>query len=272
MLLLDSITVRVETTVLLDGVTLGVSPGELVAVLGPNGAGKSTLLKVASGERRPDGGRVLLDGDPLPALAPDRLAARRAVMPQHSALAFGFTAREVAMLGRTPFARLAPPAEHDRVTDAALLEVGVAGLAARRYPTLSGGEAQRVHLARALAQLDAPEAARPNRPGYLLLDEPTSSLDLAHQHTVLRAARRRAEAGFGVLAVLHDLNLAAQYADRLAVLRAGRLVGDGSPAEVLTPALIHTAFEVPAMVVPHPCHACPLVVALPAEHAGDGAF
>jgi iron complex transport system ATP-binding protein len=148
----------------------------------------------------------------------------------------------------------------------ALAQAGVGHLAGRRYPTLSGGEQQRVHLARTLAQLDTPHA---DASRYLLLDEPTASLDLAHQHTVLGTARALADAGTGVLVVLHDLNLAAQYADRLAVLRRGQLLADGPPADVLDPALVHAAFDVAVTVLPHPCFTCPLVVALPTV-AGDG--
>lgn len=265
MLALESVRVRIGDAVLLDGVSLVVQPGEVVAVVGANGAGKSTLLKVAAGERSPSAGRVTLDGRPLGAFSPEALALRRAVLPQHSALQFGFTAAEVVRLGRTPHAGRATRAQDEAAVERALAQAGVSHLAGRRYPTLSGGEQQRVHLARTLAQLDG----RHDEPRYLLLDEPTASLDLAHQHAVLRTARALAEAGTGVLVVLHDLNLAAQYADRLAVLRRGRLLADGPPAEVLDPALVHAAFDVVVTVLPHPCLTCPLVVALPIE-AGDG--
>jgi iron complex transport system ATP-binding protein len=266
MLSLDTVRVCVGDAVLLDGVSLAVRPGEVVAVVGPNGAGKSTLLKVAAGERAPTTGRVTLDGAPLASFTPDVLAARRAVLPQHSALQFGFTASEVVALGRTPHVHHSSWKEDETAVRRALGRAGVGHLAARRYPTLSGGEQQRVHLARALAQLDAPHV---NEPRYLLLDEPTASLDLAHQHAVLGTARALADAGTGVLVVLHDLNLAAQYADRLAVLRRGRLLADGPPADVLDPALVHAAFDVAVTVLPHPCFTCPLVVALPTV-AGDG--
>ena len=257
MLHLHDIHVRIGEATLLGGVTLGVAPGEVVAVVGPNGAGKSTLLKVATGERTPSGGTVTLDGQLLTMYDPDVLACRRAVLPQHSALSFGFTAFEVARLGRTPHRTRAH--EDDAAALRALSRAGVAHLAGRRYPTLSGGEQQRIHLARALAQLDAESTV----PRYLFLDEPTASLDLAHQHAVLRTARSLAEAGTGVLVILHDLNLAAQYADRLAVLRAGRLLADGPPAHILDADLVRAAFDVPVVVMPHPCLACPLVVHLP---------
>ena len=254
MLTLDAATVRIGASTLVDGLSLGVAPGEVVAVVGPNGAGKTTALRLLAGELAPTAGAVRLDGAPLAAAAPRALAQRRAVLPQASALAFGFDVLDVVLLGRTPWrtGRAADLAAAGRAMTAA----GVAHLARRRYPSLSGGEQQRVHLARALAQLDADAPAG----RYLLLDEPTSALDLAHQHAVLRVARRQAEAGVGVLAILHDLNLAAQYADRIAVLAAGRLVALGAPDAVLTPTVVRCAFGISVVVTRNPCAACPMVV------------
>lgn len=260
-LAVERATVRVSGRVLVREVDLAVGPGEVVAVVGANGAGKTTLLRLLSGDLRPSAGQVKLDGRPLPAWPPEALARRRAVLPQQPSLAFGFSALEVVLLGRTPH-RSAPAHDLD-VAYQAMQAAGVLPFAARSYPTLSGGEQQRVHLARALAQIwDAPaDAATGSR--YLLLDEPTASLDLAHQHAVLRTARRCAQAGVGVLAVLHDLNLAAQHADRIAVLRQGRLLAEGPPATVLTPNVVEQAFDVAVLVTDHPCAACPLVVPVP---------
>jgi len=264
MLALDQATVRVGGATLLDGLSLAVAPGEVVAVVGPNGAGKTTALRLLAGETTPTAGRSTLDGRALGDWAPDALALRRAVLPQQSALASGFSALDVVLLGRTPHRATR---DADRQSAArAMARAGVLGLAGRRYPTLSGGEQQRVHLARALAQLDGTEGAR-----YLLLDEPTSALDLAHQHAVLRVARREAAAGVGVLAVLHDLNLAAQYADRIAVLAAGKLVALGTAEHVLTPAVVRCAFGISVVVTQNPCAACPLVVPVP-EESGDGLY
>ena len=258
MLALHDATVRIGPATLLDGVSLAVRPGEVLAVVGPNGAGKTTALRALSGESAPTAGAATLDGAPLADVGSGPLALRRAVMPQASSLPFDFSVLEVVLLGRTPHrsTRAADLDAASRAMDAA----GVAAFADRRYPTLSGGEQQRVHLARALAQLDGPATAGPR---YLLLDEPTSALDLAHQHAVLRTARRRAAAGDGVLAVLHDLNHAAQYADRVAVLAAGRLVACGAPRDVLTAEVVAEAFGVAVVVTDHPCAACPLVVPVP---------
>ena len=263
MLTLSSATVRVGQATLLSDVSLDVRPGEVLAVVGPNGAGKTTALRVIAGETPPTTGGATLGGRPLAEIEPRTLALRRAVMPQASTLPFDFSVLEVVLLGRTPH-RAGQAADLDAAFRA-MRAGGVEALAARRYQTLSGGEQQRVHLARALAQLDA--EAPPGETRYLLLDEPTSALDIAHQHAVLRTARDRAAEGVGVLAVLHDLNHAAQYADRVAVLAAGRLVACGPPREVLTADVVARAFGVTVVVTDHPCAACPLVVPVP-----DGAL
>jgi len=222
-------------------VDVEVRPGEVLAVLGPNGAGKSTLLEALAGGLRPAGGTVLLDDRPLRRFGARELARHRAVLPQHSALAFPFTVTEVVALGRSPHG----DRDARTVVGGCLDLAGIRGLADRSYATLSGGEQQRVHLARVLAQLHGGPSPR-----FLLLDEPVNHLDPAHQHHVLAVARGIARCEqVGVLAVLHDLNLAAAYADRLAVLVEGRVVACGSPREVLTPALLRSAFGLTAEVV-----------------------
>lgn len=218
---------------LLHGITATLQPGRFTAILGPNGAGKSTLLSLLSAQRRPDAGQVLLDGQPLHALSAHQLALRRAVMPQESAVAFDFTAREVAELGRYPH-RKQPTADEPGIVTQALEATDVVALAPRIFNTMSGGEKARVHLARALAQVWAPLPCGAAR--WLLLDEPTAALDLAHQHQALRLLRSWAhDQGVGVVAVLHDLNLALRYADDALLLTQGEASNHGPVAEVLTP-------------------------------------
>ncbi len=245
---------------LVDHVSVAVAPGEVVAVLGENGAGKSTLLKLLAGELAPHAGTLTLDVTPLTQFSPAALARRCAVLPQDSRVAFGYSALEIVLLGRYPWTHGAPGAADVAATRDMLARVDAAHLESRLVTTLSGGERARVQLARALAQLvGATPDAR-----FLLLDEPTASLDLAHQHLALRLARGFAhEHRVGVLAVLHDLNLAAQYADRVLLLKQGRVVADGVPDEVLSEALVSFAFSVRAMVIPHPVSGRPLVVAAP---------
>ena len=228
---------------LLDDLSLAVGPGELVALLGPNGSGKTSLLRALCGELPPAAGDVLLEGRSLSAWAPRERATRLGVLPQASRLAFPFTALQVALLGRTPHVERRESRRDHAVAREALHRAGVASLAARDYLRLSGGEQQCVQLARVLAQVwDAP--AQGGR--YLLLDEPTASLDLRLQHALLALLQQLAAEGFGVLVALHDLNLAAQYAGRVALLRAGRLAADGAPSQVLTAERIRRIWGVDA--------------------------
>ncbi|WP_237251710.1 heme ABC transporter ATP-binding protein [Thioalkalivibrio nitratireducens] len=235
-----------------------LAPGELVAIVGPNGAGKTTLLRVLSSECSPDIGTAQLDGVALDRWAPRLLARRRAVLPQETSLDFPLSALEVALMGRMPHAR----SSRDRqLALAALHQADAAHLAHRIYPTLSGGERQRVQLARVLCQLQHDSA---QDPCYLLLDEPTAALDLAHQYALLRTVRQLVATGFGGLAILHDLNLAAQFADRIVVMAAGRVVAEGNPGTVLVPELIRQVYAVDCVVARHPRLAVPHVIPLPA--------
>jgi iron complex transport system ATP-binding protein len=251
---------------LLEDVSLAVPPGLVTCVLGPNGAGKSTVLRVLAGALAPSAGTVSLAGRPLAAWPADALARLRAVLPQSSALSFAFTVAEVVLLGRTPHAGRCTRAEDRAIVAAAMAAADVSALAARRYPSLSGGEQQRVQLARVLAQVMDQAGRYEGR--WLLLDEPTASLDLAHQQQLLACARGVAAAGGGVLAILHDLNLAAAIADRVCLLRQGRVVAQGPPTDVLTAARIAEVFGIEALVMPHPRAAQPLIV--PLGGAGPG--
>ena len=233
---------RAGRKTLVAGVTAKLTAGRLTAIVGPNGAGKSTLLSLLSGQKRPDEGEVTLDGTALAAYAPAGLALRRAVMPQESAVAFEFTVREVAELGRFPHRRR-PSRQEGAIVHQALEAAAVGPLAPRVFNTLSGGEKARVHLARALAQVWEPLEGGAAR--WLLLDEPTAALDLAHQHQAMRLLRHWAHGqGLGVVSVLHDLNLALRYADDVLVLAEGRARSFGRAGEVLTPALIGDAWGV----------------------------
>lgn len=220
---------------LLSGVTARLLPGRFCAILGPNGAGKSTLLSLLSGQRRPAQGQVQLDGRPIDSHAAAELALRRAVMPQESSVAFDFNAREIVTLGRLPH-RATPEANESEIVPNAMALTGVSALGPRILNTLSGGEKARVHLARALAQLWNPRPDAASR--WLLLDEPTAALDVAHQHSAMALVRRWASQGVGVVAVLHDLNLALRYADEVIVLGQGRLMAHGPSAQLLQPVLV----------------------------------
>ena len=260
------IHVRVGQATLLEDVSIEVAPGEVVAVAGPNGAGKSTLVATLAGDRRPDNGAVSLAGRPLRDWLRGELATRRAVMSAERNVAFAFSVEEVALLGRLPVHGGDPSEADRRVVRALLADVDCGHLAERVFATLSSGERQRVALAQALAQVSAGAgAAEPAGPSerFLLLDEPTSSLDPAHQHMAMRLLRREADAGLGVLVVLHDLNLAAAYADRVVLMSRARIAASGTPRDVLRPDLLESVFGIPMLVLPHPHLDHPLVVAEP---------
>ncbi|MBX9750481.1 MAG: heme ABC transporter ATP-binding protein [Roseococcus sp.] len=228
---------------LLQGVRLAVQPGEVVAVIGPNGAGKSTLLRALAGELRSKPGMVRFNGQNIGDLDARSLARRRAVVSQSVELAFPMRAAEVVMLGRLPWHGTAEAAHDGRAVAGALARAGVAHLQDRAYATLSGGERQRVQLARALAQIEG-AATGADSPAALLLDEPTASLDAAHRAGLLRLLRDLAADGLAVLVILHDLNEAGFVADRVAVLRDGRLVASGPADEVLRASALGPVFGV----------------------------
>ncbi len=245
---LEQAGLRIDNRAILDGIDLRFEAATLTALVGPNGAGKSTLLGLLAGDHAPTSGRVSLGGRPLHAWNARALARERAVMLQEHAVRFSFSVEEVVAMGRLPH----PP---DPAADAALVAramaiADVSHLAPRDVQTLSGGEAARTVFARVLAQ------ATP----VLLLDEPTAALDLRHQETLLRRARELADAGACVVVVLHDLNLAAGYADRIVMLADGQVAADGSPREVLTQATIERVYRQPVRVIAHPTRDVPLVV------------
>jgi iron complex transport system ATP-binding protein len=263
----EELSVRVGGTELLHGVSLAVTRGEVLAVVGPNGAGKSTLLRSLAGDLGPSSGRVTMLRRPLKAWTLQERARCRAVLDQDTTLAFPYLVDEVVLMGRMPHHGGRESASDRAIVAEVLATVGCGQLADRTYSTLSGGERQRVQLARVLAQIWAPGADGGDAvaPRFLLLDEPTSNLDLAYQHAALATVRAVSRLGVGVLVVLHDLNLAAEYADRIALLKDGRVVGLGAPDEVLRPSLLEDVFDIPVLVVPHPSLPRPLVVPDPAR-------
>lgn len=251
----DNVSLLIAKTPLISQVSLRVEPGEITAILGPNGAGKTSLLRVMTGDVAASSGQVSLNRTPLEDYDPATRARCLAVLPQHSLLNFPFTATEVVMLGRTPHdAGLARDAE---IVRQALAAVDGTYLAERSYTQLSGGEKQRVHLARVLAQVweSTGEGDR-----FLVLDEPTSSFDLAHQQLTLQVVRDLARQGMGVLLVLHDLNLAARCADQLVLMQCGHMVKSGRPAEVLQAQTIREVFDVDVHIGSHPEDDAPLVI------------
>lgn len=266
------VSVDIGARTLLSGIDIAVMPGRVTALLGPNGAGKSTLLKVLSGILAPTRGDVLLEGLPLAAYTPDACARRRAVLGQDTHLPFAFTVRDVAHMGRYPHAKLGTRARDEVIVNESLADADVLSLRDRVFPTLSGGEKQRTHWARVLSQIAIPPEPRhhavPAR--CALLDEPTASLDPGHQHGLLLRARALAAEGAGVLVVLHDLNLAALYADDLAILHDGRVAAAGTPESVLKPTLLKLVYGMDTGVTRHPDNGKPQIYARMASPAPAG--
>jgi iron complex transport system ATP-binding protein len=233
---------RVRGTALVRDASLQLDAGTTSIIVGPNGAGKSTLLKLLTGELTPAQGEVRLDGAPLAGAPAWKLACQRAVMSQNQRLAFPFSVYEVARLGLEGVGRAQSRSRSEQIIAQSLETAGVLGLASREYQTLSGGEQQRVQFARALCQLEAGRSVAQRQ--ILFLDEPIASLDLCHQLALLDAARAIATQGAAVLIVLHDLNLAVTYADKLLVMHEGAIVAQGVPAAILDDALLRGVFRV----------------------------
>ncbi|RAK03255.1 iron complex transport system ATP-binding protein [Larkinella arboricola] len=265
MLEAQHITHQIGRKTLLDDVSLAVRPGELVAVVGANGAGKSTLLKTFSRELTPTQGQVVLDNKPINRFSALELARQRAVLAQQNPLAFEFTVYELVMMGRYPHFEGHPRPEDMAIVDFALVRTGITHLTGRAVPTLSGGEQQRVHLAKVLAQLmTLDEIQQPHaliqQPKYLLLDEPTTGLDLYYQHSLLDVASELTRRNYGVVAILHDLNLVMQYADNVLLLKEGRALAFGKPISVLTTEAIFSAFHLSVQIIHQPELDYPLIV------------
>ena len=233
------IVVRRNGRPILGGVDFRARPGRITAILGANGAGKSTLLKVLCGDLKPDEGEVRVQRRPLADWKPADMARIRAIVPQSSALNFPFKVAEVVLQGRAPHWRFREGQADEEAAMTALEAVDLGRAAGRDYTTLSGGERQRVHLARALAQIGLEGEGK-----CLLLDEPTSSLDLRHQHDVLRVLRHFADSGGCAVVVLHDLNLCARYADNVLLLHYGRALGAGDAGAVMTPDWLEIAYGI----------------------------
>ena len=254
MLEVKDITVEIDQKKILDDVSVIASTGEVLAICGPNGAGKTTLLKVMSGELEASHGQVTIDQRSLNAWDNKELATARALLHQQSLLSFPFSVREVVALGRFPYAR---DENRRQIVSTCLYRVGMLHMSERIYTTLSGGEQQRVHLARVLAQLMGSKAKHK----VLLLDEPTSALDLPHQEKILEIASNYAKSdGYAVVVVLHDLNLASAWADRILFLSEGRWGAEGAPDTVMTPDVIRSIYGLDTHIIHHPDTGRPLVL------------
>lgn len=233
-LIAEAIHVTLGRAEILRGVDFTAKAGEFTAIVGPNGSGKTTLMRALTGEIRPRSGSITLGGHDISRTPPETLAQMRAVLPQATALSFPFTVSEIVRIGAEA------SGASDTLIPQALAAVDLPGFAGRLYQQLSGGEQQRVQLARVLMQVWQPVGAMGAR--WLFLDEPVSSLDIAHQLTVMRLAQNYARRGGGVVAVMHDLNLTAMFAQRITMLSGGEVAAQGAPSDVLADAVLSNAY------------------------------
>lgn len=260
----SDIHVRYGSAEVLRGVSFEADAGEVVGLVGPNGAGKSTLLRVAAGLQSAAAGSVQLDGRDLDSMTRRDRARTLGFVPQDTRIDFPLSVEQVVLLGRHPHGRrLSVDSARDfAAAESAMARVGILGYRDRRYSTLSGGERQLVMLASALA----------GEPRLLLLDEPVSALDLRHQLLALQVVREFAAGGGGCVVILHDLNLAARYCDRILLLEQGQLRASGAPPEVLRPLPLRSAYRVGVAVRSDDVLACPSVVAVAPREGGPAAI
>jgi iron complex transport system ATP-binding protein len=255
------ISLTIQGKSILERVNVALYPGGFTAVVGPNGAGKSSLLKVMAQEYEHYQGRVLINKKIAKSFTTRELSLVRAVLPQNAAVQFGFSVGQIVMLGR--HAHRTTKFENLQIVDEVLALTDTTHLRERIYVTLSGGEKQRVQLARVLAQVWEDEGY----PRYVLLDEPTSSLDIAQQQNIFSLARQICTRNIGVLAIIHDLNQAVQYADKLYFIRGGKIVAAGDSLNVFTKSNIEKTFCCHVNVYHDPCNNCPYII--PQKHSAE---
>lgn len=239
---------------ILKSVGFTLPSGQMLAVIGANGAGKSTLLKLLCREMKPNAGSILFNNKDIELYSIRELAQIRSVLTQHNTVSVLFTVKELVLMGRYPHFEQHPSAQDIKIVNAVMNETGITHLAGRDYNTLSGGEQQRVQLARVIAQI----YHRPN--AFLFLDEPTNGLDLLYQQQILQLARNMADRGYTVISILHDINFASQYADQILILKNGHTVALGSPLEVINCDNIHQAFGIKVKLMDCEGFKCPLVI------------
>lgn len=242
---------------ILGGISAEFLPGEFNMILGPNGSGKSSFLKIFSGEIQKYDGTVSYAQEKLSSIKKEDLAKHRAVMSQQPELSFPLMVEEVIMMGRYPHFTFNPGKKDEEICNEVMKRMNLLSFRERNYLTLSGGEKQRVQYARVLAQLWDQEE---NETRYLFLDEPLNSLDISYQQEFLQVAREFMNAKSVIVAVMHDINLAIQYADNLFFLKEGKLVAHGKPQDIVTEELIRSVFEIPVIIVSNPVNGKPLVV------------
>ena len=243
---LKSVSLKLNNRQILKDVSLEINEGEIVSVIGPNGAGKSTLLNVLSGDISPDSGNTTYDNKQLNKISIQERAFTRSVMSQMQTLVFNFNVKDVIEMGWLQRGNSDFSSNFSMAFEAVTTECNVNNLVHRKFNSLSGGEQRRVHFARTLLQLWRPSQS--NDPRYLLLDEPTANLDLSSEMLLMNILKARASSNVGILVILHDLNLASHFADKIAIMKDGEIKAFGKPEEIMTDDFLTSIYEVPIKV------------------------
>ncbi len=262
MITVNNISIRKGQKVIIDEVSIEIPTGRFTAVLGMNGAGKSTLLKAINNQEKVMQGFIEWDGTDLTLIDPRTLSFKRAVLSQNFAPGFPMKVSDLVEMGCYPYQNLVSPAEKENLVREALVEVGMESYLDRDFSSLSGGEQKRILLAKCLVQLRYEKTSDTGK--YLFLDEPTASIDIHHSYKILSLVKSWAvEKNLGVFAILHDLNLAAQFADNIIILKAGRVVNEGHPDKVFTSDHLEQSLEIKSIIKQHPVFGCPHIITLP---------
>ncbi len=243
---LKSVSLKLDNRQILKDVSLEINEGDIVSVIGPNGAGKSTLLNVLTGDISPDSGDIIYDNKQLNKISIQERAFTRSVMSQMQTLVFNFNVKDVVEMGWLQRGNSDFSSNFTMAFEAVTSECNVHNLVHRKFNSLSGGEQRRVHFARTLLQLWRPSQS--NDPRYLLLDEPTANLDLSSEMLLMNILKARATSNVGILVILHDLNLASHFADKIAIMKDGEIKAFGKPEEVMTDDFLTSIYEVPIKV------------------------
>jgi len=243
---LKSVSLKLDNRQILKDVSLEINEGEIVSVIGPNGAGKSTLLNVLTGDISPDSGDIIYDNKQLNKISIQERAFTRSVMSQMQTLVFNFNVKDVIEMGWLQRGNSDFSSNFSMAFEAVTTECNVHNLVHRKFNSLSGGEQRRVHFARTLLQLWRPSQS--NDPRYLLLDEPTANLDLSSEMLLMNILKARASSNIGILIILHDLNLASHFADKIAIMKDGEIKAFGKPEEIMTDDFLTSIYEVPIKV------------------------
>ena len=243
---LKSVSLKLDNRQILKDVSLEINEGEIISVIGPNGAGKSTLLNVLTGDISPDSGDIIYDNKQLNKISIQERAFTRSVMSQMQTLVFNFNVKDVIEMGWLQRGNSDFSSNFSMAFEAVTTECNVHNLVHRKFNSLSGGEQRRVHFARTLLQLWRPSQS--NDPRYLLLDEPTANLDLSSEMLLMNILKARASSNIGILIILHDLNLASHFADKIAIMKDGEIKAFGKPEEIMKDDFLTSIYEVPIKV------------------------